>query len=158
MNAKFLLGNDRKKLLQEFSNRFGIVDPGYLFIETGKSKIRGFSGSLAREDIMNLDEFARIELIGTYIARDDEMTGLRLSFDAPHIKGIQVTKNVIELNAEEFEKWRYGEPLAKELEIGIYVVSFLGDTWGCGYSTGQKLLNYIPKERIVKKKVKKEVI
>ena len=155
MYAQFILGNDRKKLLAELNDKFGIVDPGYLFLETGKSKIRGFSGSLTREDIMNLDEFVRIELVGTYIARDDELTGLRLSFDAPHIKGIEVTKKIIELSKEEFDKWIYGEPLAKTLDLGIYVVSFMGDTWGCSYSTGSKLLNYIPKERIIRKKKEK---
>ena len=147
MNVQFFGGGDRKKLLQELNEKYGIVDPGFLFLETGKQKIRAFSGSMNRDEIVHLSENVRIELIGTYFAREDEMIGLRLSFDAPYLKGVEVSKGIAELTDEEVELWMRGDSLIKEIPLGVYVMKHNEDFLGCGYSTGKKILNYIPRER-----------
>jgi NOL1/NOP2/fmu family ribosome biogenesis protein len=154
MNVRFITGSGRKHLLESLKERFGIVDPGFLFLETGKQKIRAFSGSLSSDDIMRLSEHVRIELIGTYFARQDELTGLRLSFDAPLLEGVAVVKGIIDISDEELPLWMQGESFLKDLPVGIYVVRHKQDFVGCGYSGGKKLLNYVPRERQVKKRVK----
>lgn len=152
MNVNFLIGNDRKKLLADLKDKFGIVDPGFLFLETGKQKIRAFSGSLDADAILDLSDSIRIELIGIYFARRDELTGLRLSFDAAMLHGVKVAKGILQLEDSELELWMRGEPFVKDLPLGIYVVKNNDDYVGCGYSTGKKLLNYVPRERQIRSK------
>lgn len=82
MNAKFLSSGEKKKLLSELNERFGIEKLNYIFVETGKQKIRAFSGTLSKEELVRLGAFARVELVGIYFARRDDMSGLRLSLDA----------------------------------------------------------------------------
>jgi len=152
MNVNFLMGAERKKLLAELKDKFGIVDPGFLFLETGKQKIRAFSGSLSVDDILNLSQSVRIELIGIYFARQDELTGLRLSFDAAMLHGVEVANGVIELEDSEVNLWMRGESFMKDLPVGIYIIRNKEDFLGCAYSTGKKLLNYVPRERQIRSK------
>ena len=46
MNIKFISSGEKKKLLRELNEKFGISKLPYLLFETGKEKIRGFSGTL----------------------------------------------------------------------------------------------------------------
>ena len=43
----------------------------YLLLETGKEKIRAFSGNLTREDIFNLGKIANMEIIGLYFVKKE---------------------------------------------------------------------------------------
>ena len=54
MNAKFLSSGEKKKLLSELNERFGIEKLNYIFVETGKQKIRAFSGTLSKEKLCGL--------------------------------------------------------------------------------------------------------
>jgi len=45
MRINFLRSSDKKKLVAELDENFGIKKLPYLLLETGKGKIRGFSRS-----------------------------------------------------------------------------------------------------------------
>ncbi len=151
MNFRILNSGEKKKLLQQLGERFGISKLNYLLVETGRGKIRAFSGTLNREEILRLEEIARIELVGLYLARRDEMSGLRLSMDAIHLLDEQISKNIIEINEEEFRIWIRGGFLDTDKGEGVYIVKFGDDFVGCGYSNGKKLYNFVPKERRIKR-------
>ena len=151
MNAKFLSSGEKKKLLSELNERFGIEKLNYIFVETGKQKIRAFSGTLSKEELVRLGAFARVELVGIYFARRDDMSGLRLSLDALHLMKNQIIKNFIDIDDNQFLEWMSGRNLDLNLEKGVYAVRYNGDVLGCGFSSGSKLFNYVPKERQLKK-------
>ncbi len=147
----FLSSSDKKKLLAEIEARFGIELRDYLFLQAGKERVRAFSGTLSREELLSLSEFARVEFAGAYLARQESF-GLRLAFDMTHVLSSRFTKGVIELSSEEFELWMRGETLVRELEAGVYVVRYGEDFLGSGYASHGKLYNYVPKERHLKKR------
>ena len=151
MNAKFLSSGEKKKLLAELNERFGIEKLNYIFVETGKQKIRAFSGTLSKEELVRLGDFARVELIGLYFARRDDMSGLRLSLDALHLIKNQINKSVIEIDDNQFGEWMQGMNLDISIGKGVYVVKHKGDILGCGFSSGNKLFNYVPRERQAKR-------
>lgn len=152
MNAKVLNAGERKKFLAELNDKFGIEaeDLNYVFVETGKGKMRVFSGSLSRDEIIELSEISHIEIVGLYFARYDDMSGLRLSLDGTHLLGDAIKKNVFEVNLEQAHDWMRGEDLAVELERGVWVIKHGEDYLGCGFSNGTKMFNYIPRERKMK--------
>ena len=150
MNIRFLNSNEKKRLLAELGEKFGISKLDYLLVETGKGKIRAFSGTLNRDEILRLGEIARVELVGLYLARMDEMSGLRLSMDAIHLLNEQISKNILEISEEDFQKWIRGRVIEIDKEEGVYVVRFKDDFVGCGYLAGKKLYNFIPKERRIR--------
>ncbi len=152
MNVRFLNPGERKKLLIELRERFGIENLPYLFLETGKQKIRAFSGSLSKEELVTLGAVTRIEIIGVYFARRD--LGLRLSFDATQLLQKEIKERIIELTDADLELWMRGQQLETELEEGVYVVRHAPDFLGCAYSSGKKLFNYVPKERQIRTSVK----
>lgn len=145
MNTRFLTSGEKKKLLAQLES-FGMKKAPYLFIESGKERIRAFSGTLSRDELVALGGFARVEVVGTYFARKEPF-GLRFGFDMLHLIQDSITERVIDLTAEEFEHWMRGQVLTTTMPSGIYVMRYQGDLVGCTYSTGSKLLNFVPKER-----------
>ena len=161
MNVNFIKSPEKKKIVEELGNQFGISEVSYLLLETGKEKIRGFSGSLTKEELIDLSHDINIELLGTYIIKREH--DLRLSFDAAHLFKSQITKNIFEITDEQFELWRRGHDLIMSEEVkkpgfllpkGTLVISYKGDFLGCGKSNGDKISNYIPKERRIRTQLK----
>lgn len=153
---KFIKSREKKKILKELEEIYGVEELNYLLIETGKQKLRGFSGSLSKEEILELSEMARIEIIGMYlISRKDK--DLRLSFDAVSLFRKQISKKVFEIDKENFEKWIRGFDLEVSCEKGIVVLRFGGNLVGVGKSNGEKIFNYVPKERKLKIPLPKEL-
>lgn len=149
MNIHILNSGEKKRFIEELKERFGIEELNYMLIEAGKEKIRGFSGSLSREEILELNDMVRVELVGLYLARKEPF-GVRLSVDALHLLKEQIVKNVIDINEGEFELWIRGHNLEVNFEEGVYAVRFGGDFVGSGYLKNGKLYNYIPRERQVR--------
>ena len=151
MNIHFIKTPEKREIIAQLNKQYGITELPYLLIETGKEKIRGFSGSLSKDEIQNLGQLARIELIGSYLIRKEH--DMRLSFDALHLLKNQIVSGIIEINEEEYEEWIRGYDLNKRAEKGTFAVRFKGDFVGCGKSTGDKLINHVPKERRLKSKL-----
>jgi len=155
MNANFFNVKEKKELLEELENLYGIKYlNNYQFLETGKKKIRAFSGSLAKEEIKKLSQIIRIEIIGMYMVskRDDQA---RINFDALPVLKNQIKKNIIEIDKEQLEKWIRGQDLEMQVQKGTVVLKFEEDLVGIGKSNGEKIFNYIPKERKIKTQLPK---
>jgi NOL1/NOP2/fmu family ribosome biogenesis protein len=149
-NYKFVRSAEKKKMISELSDRFGITDVPYLLIESGTEKVRAFSGSLSKEEILALAEMARVEGVGFYFLKK-EITGIRLSFDATQVLKDQITKNIVDIDEKQFQMWIRGYDLEIKMPRGVYVIRHKGDFLGCGKSNEEKIFNHVPKERRIKK-------
>jgi NOL1/NOP2/fmu family ribosome biogenesis protein len=151
MNIRLIKTSEKREILSELGEQFGISKLPYLLIETGKDKIRGFSGSINKNDIYEIGKIAPIEIIGIYLFKKEQ--DWRLSLDAAHLLKEQITRGIIEIDDAQFDKWLRGNDIDFEKEIpkGTLVVKHASDFIGCGKSNGRVLFNYIPKERRLKK-------
>ena len=145
----FIRSSEKKKILEELEKLYGITSLPYILAEAGKKKIRAFSGTMTKEEIQELTEITNVEVIGMYLIsqKDDD---LRINFDALPLFKDQITKSIIEINEEQFEKWIRGQDLDLQSNSGTFILSHKGDLIGQGKSNGIKIFNYIPKERKLK--------
>jgi len=89
--------------------------------------------------------------IGLYLGKLKK-DSFRLSFDATQVFSNQITKNVLEINKKECNEWLFGLDIATEKDIKGYVVlKYKDDFVGSGLAKEGKILNYVPKERRLKK-------
>ena len=151
MNAKFLGSKDKKHYFEKLNSQFGVEKLPWMLIETGKEKVRAFSGDMTREDVMKIAAVANIELIGMYLFKE-ELGGMRFGFDGAMMVSDKINKNVIEINDEQANDWLQGKNLGIKLEKGVYAVKHADDFLGCGMSDGQVLINFVPKERRMRSK------
>ncbi len=77
-----------------------------------------------------------------------------MNFDALALFKDQITKNIIEINEEQLEKWIRGYDLEIQTERGIVILQHNNDLVGLGRSNEEKVFNYVPKERKVKTPLK----
>ncbi|MEK6915059.1 MAG: hypothetical protein AABW89_00775 [Nanoarchaeota archaeon] len=150
MKVEFFDSKRRKKLLAELNETFGITELPKILFETGREKIRGFTGDLTIDELYTLDRLTNIEFMGIYLFRKD-MQFMRLGFDGTILLKEQINKNVIEINIEQLEKWMVGHNLDIAVEKGIYVVKNGDDVFGCAVSDGKHLINFVPKERRIRR-------
>ena len=151
MKPEFLSKQERQKLLEELEKKFGIFGINYLFLKTGKEKIRAFSGSLSREELSALARAVNIELIGLYFAKQQGNNNeIRLSHDVISLLCDKINKSIIELTKEEAEKWLKGQDIEKKTEKGIFVLKYDDDLIGIGKSSGDRIINFVPKERRIR--------
>ena len=149
MNIEFYNTKKRKKLISQLNEQFGIVEIPRILFETGKEKIRAFSGTLNREEIQTLGTITNIEIIGLYICKQ-EMGGIRLSFDGSMLLGTEAKENTIELNAEQAHEWLNGKDLPIQEKKGMYLIKYGHDILGCGAGDNTIVHNFVPKERRIR--------
>ena len=150
MEHKFIRTPEKRRLIEELNETFGISELPYLLIESGKEKIRAFSGSLSKDEIIQLGRMANIEGVGIYFMKKED-SGLRLSFEACQLLKAQITKNILYINDNQLELWIRGHDLDIKVPQGTYIIAHGEDFLGCGKSNGEKIFNYVPKERRIKK-------
>lgn len=147
MSFRFIKSSEKKEILSKLDEELGIKRLNYLLIESSNEKIRGFSGTLSREEIIKLSELTNIEGIGAYLIKIEENRLWRLSHDATQLLKNDIKKNIISVNDEEAEKWLKGENIRVENMEGIVVVQNRGINIGCGIAKSNIILNHVPKER-----------
>lgn len=177
MRLQFLKSKEKRNLLKELEEKYGITELPYLLLETGKQKIRGFSGHLSKEEIVQLTRLTNVEIIGAYlVSQKDE--DARVSFDAIQLFKKQITKSIIEINYHQLQLWLRGYDLeigahadersesandktpAEKIGVqlapknnlirGVVVLKYQDDLVGIGKSNTEKIFNYVPKERKLK--------
>lgn len=148
MNIRFIKSSEKRQIIEKLKEQFGIENLPYLLIETGKEKIRAFSGSLSKEEIIKIAQIANVELIGIYFIKKE--IDLRLSIDATHLLANQITKNIIKLTKEQAQQWLKGYDLDMPAPRGTLVLKYNEDTLGCGKSNGERIFNHVPKNRRIK--------
>jgi NOL1/NOP2/fmu family ribosome biogenesis protein len=149
MNCRFLKTPEKRRILEQLNKQFGIENLNFLLIKSAKEKIRAFSGSLTKEQILALSRVANIEIIGAYLLRKENE--IRLSFDATHLLKSKISKNILEINEEQAKQWMKGNDLQIKAEKGTFVIRYQDDFLGCGKSNGEVIFNYVPKDRRIKK-------
>jgi hypothetical protein len=74
MKYKFIKSGEKKEIIEQLGV-LGISEIPYLLIESGKEKIRGYTGHLSKEEILEIGKLTRVEGIGLYILkRDTQLT------------------------------------------------------------------------------------
>jgi NOL1/NOP2/fmu family ribosome biogenesis protein len=73
-----------------------------------------------------------------------------LTFDALSIFKNQITKNIIEIDDKNAEEWLRGNDLQIKSDRGFKILKNNNEFIGCGKSTGEKITNFVPKERRIK--------
>lgn len=144
-----LKSTEKQKILDQLNKQFGIKELPYLLIQFGEERLRVYSGSLSREELETLDKNIRIENAGIYAInlRNDE---IRLTLDGTQLFKNQITKNILEVNDEQAEQWLKGNDIIIEAERGFKILKYNNEFIGCGKSTGEKISNFVPKERRIK--------
>ena len=150
MNVEFYDSKRKKKLLEQLHIEFGMSEVPKVLFETGKERIRGFTGDLTIDELYNLADIANVEFMGLYLFRQEERF-IRVSFDAMPLFKDQFTHHVVDLTYEQLEQWMHGHNIVMVLEKGLYVVRHNGDVFGCGISDGRVLINFVPKERRIRR-------
>lgn len=153
----------KKKFIDEVSD-LGIEKIPYLLFKTGNERLRAFSGSFTKVEIMDIWRNFPVEGIGLYLGKQmvDKKTGKkesRLSIDALHFLKDQVTARVI-LNKEQEILWFKGkdvelnEEQVKDFKGSDFVAVVSAenhehDIIGTGKITSDKKMlgNFLPKER-----------
>ena len=90
-----------------------------------------------------------MEIIGIYLCKL-ETDGIRLSHDAVTLLSDKITKNIIEITDEQAKEWMKGKDLEIKMENKYLILRNKNLLLGCGKSTGEKIINFVPKERRVK--------
>jgi len=147
---KPLTSTDKKKIIEKLNNQFGITELPYLLIQFGQEKLRAYSGILSKEELYYLDREIRIENIGLYFAKYENNNEIRLTLDGVQLLKNQITKNIIELNDNQANEWFKGLDLDIKTEYGWKILKHNSELIGCGKSTGEKITNFMPKERRIK--------
>ncbi len=146
---KPLTSSDKKKIIEQLNKQFGITELPYLIIQFGKEKLRLYTGNLSKEELYHLDNEIRIENIGLYFAKweNDE---IRLTLDGVQLLKNQITKNILELNDNQANQWLKGNDLDIKTEHSWKILKHKDEFLGCGKSTGERITNFMPKERRIK--------
>ncbi|MBM3233992.1 hypothetical protein FJZ19_02765 [Candidatus Pacearchaeota archaeon] len=151
MNIKFIERSEKDKIIEKLNEQFGITELPYLLIMIGKEKIRAYSGSLSKAEIMELGRSVNVELIGIYLAKF-EKDGIRLSHDGISLLKERITKNILEVNEKQASNWLKGNDIFIEDKnlFGYFVLKHRNELIGCGKLSQGRIVNFVPKERRVK--------
>ncbi|RLI83600.1 hypothetical protein DRP07_03165 [Archaeoglobales archaeon] len=146
-NAEKELGEQIKNMLKE---QFGVERINLSFREMGKKRIYAYRDC-------ELDFNVRKVSQGIYFGTI-EKDGLRLSIEGSFLVGPKAKKNVVEVSRYRAERWMMGENLEMDqkdnLEAkddkkdGKYVILKSGSYFlGCGRVKGDRIINFVPKNR-----------
>lgn len=146
---KVLNSKEVKKILNWLKEQYGIKELkiGNVFLRNNKDKIY-----ISNKNISELDpKSLRINIIGMYFAKE-EPNGIRLSIEGSQIIGPKATKNVAELNKGQIAEWMRGEDIELKSDLkGFVIIKCDNDFYGVGGYKEGKILNYVQKERRIKR-------
>jgi NOL1/NOP2/fmu family ribosome biogenesis protein len=158
MKIQILDKTKKRKFLSGLAE-FGLKKVSELLVRSGKERVRAFSGSLSREEIMEIWRLFPIEGIGLYVGKEfvnrNGTREVRLSVDGMHVWKEQLIKKVFVLSKEQEKDWFEGKDVEisegqNDYEGFVLVKSADGkDFVGMGKigGEGKILFGYLPKER-----------
>jgi NOL1/NOP2/fmu family ribosome biogenesis protein len=169
MRIRVLDRAKKKKFLDELAI-FGMKRIPETLVRSGKERIRAFSGSLSREEIMEIWRLFPIEGVGLYVGKDmmnrNGVREVRLSLDGMHVWKGQLSERIVELSAEQEVDWFLGKDVLlnekQNIGEGFFLVKAGGDFVGMGKigfrrrGSGAKervLFSFLPKERRRKNRI-----
>ncbi len=146
---KLIYSTEKKKIISQLNEQYGISKLPYLLIKFGENKIKIYSGGLSNDELNTLAANLIIENLGLYFAKI-EKDGIRLTLDGIQVLKEQITKNIIEIDDKQTEEWLKGLDLDIKTSRGFKVLKNNNEFLGCGKSTGERIANFMPKERRIK--------
>ncbi len=150
MKFEIINRNEKNRIIENLNKQFGITSLPYLLIRQGREKIRAYSGNLSREELSIIGENINIDTLGIYLLKE-ESGEIRLSHDAASILQPQITKNIIELDISRAIEWLKGHDLNIKTEFrGMVALKYNHYLIGCGKSSGERITNFVPKERRIR--------
>ena len=78
-----------------------------------------------------------------------ERDGLRLSIEGSYIVGKVAKKGILEVNEEKAIEWMKGKDIDGDV-IGYVILKWGNYYLGCGKGNGNRIRNFIPKNRRIK--------
>ena len=121
-----------QKLLKE---QFGIEELSFQLEERGKGRFYAFTC-----------DFEGSHHRGIYFGTL-ERGGFRLSIDGAALAGRLATRNVVEVDDREAERWMRGEDIEGRGIRGYVLIKWRGFFIGCGRGDGEKIRNFVAKNR-----------
>ncbi|MEK6916646.1 MAG: hypothetical protein AABW92_02780 [Nanoarchaeota archaeon] len=139
-----LNSREKKNINKLLKEQFGFSEKlKYEFFMNPKNRIFLLNKDAAKIDMDQL----RVNSLGLYFGEINNGE-LRLSIEGSQLIGNKSKKNILKLNDEEASKWMAGEDFDINSKLsGFVIVKNDDDFLGCGRVAGNKLLNYVPKER-----------
>jgi NOL1/NOP2/fmu family ribosome biogenesis protein len=156
---RFIFKTEKKEIMKKLEY-YGITKLPYLMVASGKDKIRGYTGILSTDEIIEIEKAVGIEVSGLYIFHNYPEE-LRLSMDAINLLKSQITKNILELNDKQAKEWFNGQDILlskeeqehfKEIKEtpGFKVIKIQGELVGMSKLSEGRIINYTPKERRIR--------
>jgi len=148
---KILNKKEKAEIENKLKFQFGIKQISGIFVKRGAERIFLFQGEYSAKKIKQLEGVVPIERVGVYFAKELN-DKIRLSIDGVQILQGQITKNIFELNEEQARQWMMGNEL--NITTGkkdFLIMKFKDDFLGCGKASAEKITNFIPKNRRLKK-------
>ena len=146
-NLKILSKKEVKPILKNLKDRFNFKKGlDYTILKNNQNKLFLINSQLKDIALDNL----KINSIGMYFG--DFSDGIRLSIEGSQMIGNDCTKNILELDDKNSKYWLTGLDLDIEYENkGFVLIKYADEFLGCGKAVTDKILNYVPKNRRLKK-------
>lgn len=152
MGMKIFNEKEKEEIVNKLHEQHGIKSIPGVITQRGEERLFLFLGDFSAEDIREIEKYAFIERIGIYFAK---VVGpdIKLSLEGSQILAPQITKNVIDLDAEQTEEWMKGHELPIQTgKYGFVVLRHGSDFLGAGKASEKKIGNFVPKNRRLKEK------
>ncbi len=146
-NLKILNTREVKKIYVSLKKRFDFTKTlDHVFLQNNKNRIFLINHDFAKVDVSKL----RINSLGLYFG-EIYQDQLRLSIEASQMIGNDCKKNILDLDAGQAKDWLKGIDLDFQYDdTGFVLIRHKDDFLGCAKATGNKLLNYVPKNRRIR--------
>lgn len=152
---KFLNEKEKENFIEKLNSQFGISEIKGQLARYGKERIVLFSGEANEKQIITIDELARVEGVGLYIAKE-QPDGIRLSIEGSQLIANQATKNVFEMDEKQAKEWMLGQEIPTQTkDRGFKIMKFKQDFLGTGKASEGRITNFVPKPRRLKFKEEK---
>lgn len=146
---KVLNSKEIKQILNWLKAHYGLEELKIdkVFLKSTKDKLYLINKRISELETKDL----RLNLVGMYFAKE-EKKGIRLSIEGSQIIGPKATKNVVELNEQQINDWIRGQDISYHADVdGFVIIRHNKDFYGVGNYIDGKILNYVPKERRIKR-------
>ena len=132
--------------------QFGIEEINGKMLKLGEEKLFLFTGDASDNEIKTLEKIVPVERIGVYFAKVVH-EDIKLSIEGTQILKNQIKKNIFEVDETQAREWMEGSELnVKTGKKGFVVIKYKDNFLGCGKASEEKIGNFVPKMRRLKRK------
>lgn len=144
-NLSILNSREKKHLVAILKDQYGYTgDLPFVVLKNRKNKLYIVNREIER---LTLEDH-RVDSYGLYIG-ELYNSQVRLSIEGAQLIGPHASKNIVELEGEQFEQWmkRFNIPWEEDPGQGFLIVKHKNDFIGCGKFANGAIHNYVSKSR-----------